>query len=97
VDQVVGHTTLTDLESAFVLTCPVVLFLLTVWVLHWRHKQPGSFRAVACPLTAAVVLATSWTSEPVLLTGIAVAGLVAASLVAHSTTESEPAQEGASA
>jgi low temperature requirement protein LtrA len=97
VDQVVGHTTLTDLESAFVLTCPVVLFLLTVWVLHWRHKQPGPFRAVACPLTAAVVLATSWTSEPVLLTGIAVAGLVAASLVAHSTTESEPAQEGASA
>ena len=88
-----SDTTLTDLQAAFVLTWPVSLFLLTVWVLHWRYKEPGPFRAIACPVTAAVVLATSWSGEPVLLTGFAVAALVAASLVIHSTGAAEPATE----
>ena len=82
-DQAVGDSTLSDLEAAFVLTAPVALFLLTVWVLHWRHKTPGPFRAAACPATAAVVLATSWSGEPVLLTGLAIAALVVASLLVH--------------
>jgi len=81
VDQAVGHSTLTDLQAAFVLTCPVVLYLLTVWVLHFRFKQRGPLRSYACPLTAAVVLATSWTGEPVLLTGLALGALVVTSLV----------------
>jgi len=90
VDQAVGHSTLTDLEAAFVLTVPVALFLGTVWLLHWRHKSPGPFRALACPTTTAVVLATSWTDEPVLLTGVAIAGLVVASLVAHRADAAVP-------
>jgi low temperature requirement protein LtrA len=80
VDQIAGHSTLSDLQAAFVLTLPVSVYLLTVWTLHWRFKPPGAFRAWACPVSVAVVLASSWTSEPVLLTGVALAGLVAASL-----------------
>jgi hypothetical protein len=83
VDQAVGHSALTDLEAAFVITLPVAVFLTTVWVLHWRFKSAGRFRVLACPLTSAVVVATSWTGEPVLLTGLALAALVAASLVVH--------------
>ena len=90
VDHAVGHSTLTDLEAAFVLTVPVTLFLLTVWVLHWRHKTPGPFRIAACPATAAVVLATSWSGEPVLLTGLAIAALVVASLLVHPGGPVEP-------
>jgi low temperature requirement protein LtrA len=81
VDQAVDHSALTDLEAAFVLTCSVALYLVTIWVLHWRHKAPGWFRVLACPITAAVVLAASWSSEPVLLSGLALVGLVAASLI----------------
>jgi low temperature requirement protein LtrA len=81
VDQAAGHSTLTDLEAAFVLTTPASLYLITVWALHWRFKPPGRFRVLACPVTAAVLLAGSWTAEPVLVTGVALAGLVAASLV----------------
>jgi low temperature requirement protein LtrA len=89
VDQAVGHSALSDLEAAFVLTCPVTLYLVTIWVLHWRHKAPGPFRVLACPITAVVVLATSWSGEPVLLTGLALVGLVAASLI-RPTDVSEP-------
>ena len=90
VDQVVGHSTLTDVQAAFVLTVPVALFLLTVWVLHWRHKAPGLFRAVACPATGAGVLATSWSGEPVLLTGLAIAALVVASLLVNRAGAFDP-------
>ena len=83
VDHTVGTSRLTHLETAFVLTVPVALFLITVWMLHWRHKTPGPFRAVACPATAAVVLATSWSGEPVLLTGLVLAALVVTSMVVH--------------
>jgi low temperature requirement protein LtrA len=82
-DQAVGHSALTDLEAALVLTVPAALFLVTVWLLHWRAKDPGVFRAVSCPLTSAAVVASSWTAEPVLLTGLALVALVAASLVVH--------------
>jgi low temperature requirement protein LtrA len=85
VDQAVGDSTLTDLEAALVLTLPVALYLLTVWVLHWRFKAEGPFRAFACPVTAAAVVATSWTGEPVLLSGLALAALVATSLVVNRT------------
>jgi low temperature requirement protein LtrA len=83
VDQAVGESTLTDLEAALVLTLPVVVYLLTVWMLHWRFKEEGPFRAFACPVTSAAVVATSWTGEPVLLSGLALAGLVATSLVVN--------------
>ena len=49
-------------------------------------------RVIACPATAAVVLATSWSVEPVLLTGLAVAILVAVSLVVHRKEVPEPAR-----
>src|ERR687893_650655 len=80
-DQAVGHSSLTDLEAALVLTVPVAVFLVTVWALHWRFKAPGPLRTIGCPLTTAAVLAASWTGEPVLLSGLALAALVAVSLL----------------
>jgi low temperature requirement protein LtrA len=83
VDQAVGQSALTDREAAFVLTLPVALYLVTVWVLHWRDKSPGPFRAFACPVAATAIVASSWTGEPVLLSGLALAALVAVSLAVH--------------
>ena len=82
-DQAVGESTLSDREAALVLTLPVALYLVTVWLLHWRHKTAGPFRAFACPVTAAAIVAASWTGEPVLLSGLALAALVAVSLATH--------------
>jgi low temperature requirement protein LtrA len=96
VDQAVGRSTLTDLEAALTLTVPVTVYLLTVWLLHWRYKTPGLFRVVACPVTATLVLASSWSGEPALLTGLAVAALVVGSLLAHETPAG-PSEEAAPA
>jgi low temperature requirement protein LtrA len=90
-DQAVGHSELNDLEAAFVLTSPVALFLLTVWVLHWRFKTAGRFRDIACPVTTAVVLLTSWTDEPVLLTGLALTALVVVALLVQRAADREAA------
>jgi low temperature requirement protein LtrA len=102
VDQAVRYSTLTDLEAAFTITAPVTVFVATVWVLHWRDKPTGPLRTYGCPLTAAAVLAASWSSEPVLLSGLALTALVAVSLVVHrnvttGTSATEPAADTADA
>ena len=53
------------------------LYLLTVWLLHFRRKAPGALRNYAVPVTVALVLASSATPEPVLVTGVLLAALVA--------------------
>jgi low temperature requirement protein LtrA len=78
VDQVTGHTTLTQLESAFAVTGPVAVYVLAVWALHASSKPPGPARTVLPPVAALLVLATSWTGQPVLLTGLVLVALAAA-------------------
>jgi low temperature requirement protein LtrA len=87
IDAAEGHSELTDLETAFVFTGPVAVFLFTVWVLHWRHKDPSRLRALACPVAAVAVLATSWSAEPVLLTGAVVALLVVVWVIVNAPRE----------
>ena len=81
VDQATRHTALTDVEAALTVTVPVVVYLVTVWALHFRYKKPGLLRDIGAPIGAVLVLGTSWTSEPVLATGVILAALVAASVV----------------
>jgi low temperature requirement protein LtrA len=81
VDQVTHHSTLSDVEGALVLTVSASVYLLSVWVLHLADKDPGLLRTWACPVTATLILATTFTPEPVLLTGIVMAGLIAVTVV----------------
>jgi low temperature requirement protein LtrA len=81
VDHAADHSTLTDTQAALSVTVPVSVYLLSVWALHARQKQPGFMRFGAVPLTAGVVLAGSLTPEPVLVAGVVLAMLVAASVV----------------
>jgi low temperature requirement protein LtrA len=82
VDQVTGHSVLSDPQAAMSVTVPVVIYLLTVWGLHLRYKAAGPLRTFGVPVTAALILASSFTAEPVLLTGLALSGLVAVWVVA---------------
>jgi low temperature requirement protein LtrA len=81
VDQATHHSELTDLQASLTLTVPVVVYLVAVWALHARYKEPGPLRAYACPVAAVLVLASSWTAEPVLATGVVLAGLVTVAVV----------------
>ena len=83
VDQATHHSKLTDTEAGFAITVPVTTFLVTVWILHYATKAPGPMRSYAAPVTAVLILASSFTPQPVLGTGLLLASLVAAAVVAR--------------
>ncbi len=83
VDQATHHSKLTDTQAGFAITVPVSIFLLAVWVLHYATKTPGPMRTYAVPTGVVLILASSFTPEPVLGTGIVLAGLVAAAVIAR--------------
>jgi hypothetical protein len=60
---------------------PVTLFLVAVWALQVRPHHQGRWHSALVPATAVLVLASTLTAEPVLLTGLLVAAMIAASLV----------------
>jgi hypothetical protein len=48
-----------------------------VWALHARAKPPGWLRSYAAPVTATLILCSSFTPQPVLVTGLLLTALVA--------------------
>ena len=70
IDQVTGHSTLSDAQAGVAATLPVAIYVVTVWILHYRHKPPGPLRTVAPPVTVALLLLASLTPEPVLVAGL---------------------------
>ncbi len=80
VDQATHHSLLTDLETGFAVTVPVAVYLVTVWALHVRSKRPGWHRRFAVPVAVVLILGASATPEPVLVTGLLLATLVALSV-----------------
>ena len=89
VDQVTGPTQLTDLEASLTVTVPVAIYLITVWALHIKYKKPGLLRDFGAPTAVILVLATSWTSEPVLATGAILAALVIVSVTFNLGTSAD--------
>jgi low temperature requirement protein LtrA len=81
VDQATDHSAMSTLGSGLAVTVPVAIYLVAVWLLNYRAKAPGPMRSWATPLTVALVLASSLTPQPVLLTGVLLAALVAFGLV----------------
>lgn len=78
VDRVGSHASVDPRTAGFAVTIPVALFLVCLWILLDRPEYRRT-RALG-PLTAAIVLATTFTPQPVLLTGVALATLVAVKL-----------------
>jgi len=82
VDFLSSHAEVGPRLAAAAFTVPVALFLAAVWALQVRpHHQVGRSSALV-PAAAVLVLASTFTSEPVLLTGLLVAAMIAATLVA---------------
>jgi low temperature requirement protein LtrA len=80
VDQVTDHSELTDAQAAFAFTVPVVVYLIMVWMLHMPFKVSTPLRNFGVPVAACLILLSSFTPEPVLLTGFVLVALVAASV-----------------
>jgi low temperature requirement protein LtrA len=81
IGQVVHRSQLTPWESGFICTVPVTCYLLTVWALHARYKPPSKMRTFAVPIAVVAILASSFTSQPVLATGSIMTVLVAMTVI----------------
>jgi low temperature requirement protein LtrA len=82
VDQAGGHSALSDAQAGLAITVPVTVFLVSTWLVHRPYKPPSALNAFAVPVTATLVVAASWSGEPVLCTGLFLAVLVSLSTVA---------------
>jgi low temperature requirement protein LtrA len=90
IDHVTGHSRLDGTETGLALTIPVVVYLLVVWGLHAPQKPPSSLRTFGVPLAAAAILASSFSGEPVLATGLVLSVLVGLSVTtAPAATEEQ--------
>ena len=81
VDFLTHHAAIGSRAAAAAFTAPVALFLVAVWALQVRPHHLGRWHGALVPATAVLVLASTLTAEPVLLTGLLVGAMIAATLV----------------
>ena len=83
VDQIIGHSHVSDLTAAAFVTVPVVLYFAGVWFAHLalHDKARGHGRGMA--VASVLILLATLTPEPVLVTGLVCAALVALSETIH--------------
>ncbi|MEQ7004778.1 low temperature requirement protein A [Actinopolymorpha sp. B17G11] len=81
IDQQTDHGELGRTGAGAAVTVPVAVYLLTLWFLHVRPHGVRAARTVLYPVTAVLVLATTWTGVPVLLSGLLLTGLAAVTFV----------------
>jgi low temperature requirement protein LtrA len=76
VDHATHASALSGTAAGLAVAVPVAVYLACLWLLHARSDgSPGA--RVAAPLVIALVLLTPMTRQPVLSTGLVMAGLVA--------------------
>jgi low temperature requirement protein LtrA len=88
VDFLTHHAAIGPRGAAGAFTIPVALFLVAVWALQVRPHHLGRWHGALVPAAAVLVLASILTSEPVLVTGLVVAAMVAVTLVSLEPTTS---------
>ena len=80
VDVLTHHAEVGARVAAAAFTIPVALFLTADWALQVRPHHLGRWPSAVVPAAAVLVLASTFTAEPVLLTGLVVAAMIGASL-----------------
>jgi low temperature requirement protein LtrA len=88
VDHLTHHAAIGPRGAAAAFTIPVALFLVAVWALHVRPHHLGRWHGALVPAAAVLVVASTLTPEPVLVTGLVVAAMVAVTLVSLEPTTS---------
>jgi low temperature requirement protein LtrA len=73
-----GHASIGPVAAGLAVAVPVALFLVCLWILHDRPEY-GWSRALG-PIAAVLVLATAFSPQPVLWTGLTLATLVVVKL-----------------
>jgi low temperature requirement protein LtrA len=90
VDFLTHHAAIGARAAAAAWTIPVALFLLSVWALQVRPHHVGRRHAALVPAAAVLVLASTLTPEPILLTGLVVAAMIATSVAVTPRSAARP-------
>jgi low temperature requirement protein LtrA len=80
VDHSIGTGHIGSVAAAASFTVPVATFLVAVWLLHWLPHHTGAWHNALAPVFAVAVLLTTFSPQPVLLTGTLLAALVYAGI-----------------
>ena len=97
IDRITHHAALRALAAGFCVTAPVACYLLAVWALHAPYKPPGPLRSFAAPVGAAAILAATASGQPVLASGLILAALVAAGVLANPRAAEDQDEDEATA
>jgi low temperature requirement protein LtrA len=81
VDHLTRHAAIGPRAAAAAFTVPVALFLLAVWALQVRPHHLGRWHTALVPGSAVLVLASTLSPEPILVTGLLVAAMIAVTLL----------------
>jgi low temperature requirement protein LtrA len=91
VDHATGEAAIGAVGAGAAVAWPVAIYLLGLWGVHLGLRADLPRGAGLTLLAAVLILATPWTSQPVLLTGLIAAGLLAIKLVLrHRGTAATP-------
>lgn len=88
IDRLTDHSEASQLVTGLAITVPVILFLLTHWFLRGDAARVHPVRNMVIPAGAVLILLTSFTSEPVLLTGLVMGALVAVAVFVYGREKS---------
>jgi low temperature requirement protein LtrA len=88
VDHLTHHAAIGPRGAAAAFTIPVALFVVAVWALQVRPHHLGRWHGALVPAAAVLVLASTLSPEPVLVTGLVVAAMIAVTLVSLEPTTS---------
>jgi low temperature requirement protein LtrA len=91
VDYLTHHAAVGPRVAAAAFTVPVALFLLAVWALQLRPHHLGRWHSALVPGTAALVLAATLLPEPILVTGLLAAAMIAVSTAGQRSVATTPA------
>jgi low temperature requirement protein LtrA len=81
VDRITGHSHLGSVGTGLACTVPVACYVLAVWLLHAPFKPPSAIRNYGPPAGIAAITLSALSPQPVLVTGLVLAGLVTLRLV----------------
>ena len=76
VDHTIDDAQIGSVTAAAAFCVPVAVFLVALWVLHWRPHHLTGWHSALAPATAVAVLLAVFAPRPVLVTGLLLAGLV---------------------
>jgi low temperature requirement protein LtrA len=87
IDQATHHSELSETSAALVFTFPVVIYLLSAWLLHARHKPHtktgvGAMTRALVPAVCVLILASTFVPQTALVTGLLMTAMIAMATVA---------------